>query len=65
MRSVNRAFKELAVSHPVDEDDDGHLAVVPKKKLLFSPEAAVTKKASSRAGGLGAASTSRATALPN
>ena len=33
VRSIERAFKELAVSHPTDEDDDGHLAEVPKKKL--------------------------------
>ena len=43
MRSVERAYKEVAVSHPADEDDDGHLAEVPKKKLMFSPEAEATK----------------------
>ena len=43
MHSIECAYKELAVSHSADEDDDGHLAEVPKKKLLFSPEAAATK----------------------
>ena len=43
VRSVERAFKVLVASHPSDEDDDGHLVEVPKKKLLFSPEAAAMK----------------------
>ena len=53
VRSVERTYKEVAVSHPADEDNDRHLAEVPKKRLLFSPEAAVTKKATPSAGGMG------------
>ena len=30
VRSVEHAFKELAASHPADEDDDGHLVEVPQ-----------------------------------
>ena len=44
VRSVEHTYTEVAVSHPTDEDDVGHLAEVPKKRLLFSPEAAATKK---------------------
>ena len=29
VRSVERVFKELAGSHPADENDDGYLAKVP------------------------------------
>ena len=65
MRSVERAYKELAVSHPADEDNDGHLAEVPKKKLLFSPEAAATKTPPLSTGGSGAGSTYRAAAPRN
>ena len=65
MCSVEHTYKEVAVSHPADEDDDGHLAMVPKKRLLFSPEAAATEKTSPSAGGLGAGSTYRVGAPPN
>ena len=56
-RSVEHAFKELAASHPADEDDDGHLAEVPKKKLLFSPETVALKTPPQSTGGSGAGST--------
>ena len=59
VHSVERAYKEVVVSHPADEDDVGHLAEVPKKRLLSSPEAAATTKTSPSAGGSGATSTSR------
>ena len=65
IHSVENSNKELEVSHPTDEDDDGHLAEVPKKRLLFPPEAAVTKKTTPSAGGSGAGSTSCASAPPN
>ena len=65
VRSVERAFKESAVSHPADEDDDGHLAEVPKKKLLFSPEAAAIKTPPMRIGGSGVGSTYRAVVPPS
>ena len=64
-RSVEHAYKEVAVSHPADEDDDGHLTEVPKKRLLFSPEAAATKKTTLSTGGSGSDSTHRASAPPN
>ena len=54
----------LAVSHPADEYDDGHLAEVPKKKLLFSPEAATMKTPPMSIGGSGDGSTYRAAAPP-
>ena len=57
VRSVERTFKELAVSCPADEDDNGHLAEVPKKKLLFSPEAAAMKTPPMSTSGSGAGST--------
>ena len=44
--------------HPADEDDDGHLVEVPKKKLLFSPEAAALKTPPMSIGGSGAGSMS-------
>ena len=64
VRSVERAFKELAVSHPADEDDNGHLAEVPKKKLLFSPETVALKTPPMSTDGSGARSTYLATAPP-
>ena len=64
MRSVERAFKARAVLHPTDEDDDGHLTEVPKKKLMFSPEAAAIKTPPISIGSLGAGSTYRAAAPP-
>ena len=65
VRSIEHAYKEVAVSHRADEDNDGHLAEVPKKRFLFSPEAAATKKATPSAGGSGVASTSRESVPPN
>ena len=62
--SIECAFKELAVKNPADEDDKGHLAVVPKKKLLFSPEAAALKTPPMSTGGSGAGSTYLAAAPP-
>ena len=59
VRSVERAHKEVTVSHPADEDDVGHLAEFPKKRLMYSPEAAATTKTSPSAGGSGATSSSR------
>ena len=64
VRSVERAFKELAVSHPADEDDNGHHAELPKKKLLFSPETADLKTPPMSTGGSGAGSTYLAAAPP-
>ena len=64
MHSVERAFKELAVSHPADDDDDRHLAEVPKKKLLFSPEAAAIKTPPMSIGSSRAGSTYRAAPPP-
>ena len=32
VRSVEHTYKEFVVSHPADEDDDGHLVEVPKKR---------------------------------
>ena len=49
--SVERAFKELAASYPADEDDDGHLAEIPKKKLLFSSETSALKTPPQGTGG--------------
>ena len=65
VRSVERTFKELAVSHPADEDDNGHLTEVPKKKLFFSPEAVAMKTPPMSIGGLGARSTYHAAAPPS
>ena len=65
VRSVERAFKELAVSHPADEDNNGHLAEVPKKKPLLSPEAAALKTPPMSIGSSGARSTYRAAAPPS
>ena len=65
VRSVEHAFKELEVSHPADKDDDGNLAEVPKKKLLFSPEAAAMKTPPMSIGGSGAGSTYRGAAPPS
>ena len=65
VRSVERIYKEAAVSDPADEDNVGHLAEVPKKRLLFSPEKAATQKTSSSAGGSGATPNFRAGMPPN
>ena len=65
VRSVERAFKLLAASHPADEDDDGHLVEVPKKKLMFSPETAALKTPPMSIGGSGAGSTYRAAIPPS
>ena len=65
VHTIERAFKELAVSHPADEDDDGHLAEVPKKKLLLSPEAAALKTPLMSIGGSGDGSTYRAAVPPS
>ena len=65
VRSVEHAFKELAVSHPADEDDNGHLAEVPKKKLMFSLEIAVLKTPPMSTGGSGAGSTYHTTVPPS
>ena len=59
VRSVEHTYKEVAVSHPTDEYDVGHLIEVPKKRLLYSPKAAATTKTSPSAGGSGATSISR------
>ena len=64
VRSVECTFKEMAVSHPADEDDDMHLAKVPKK-LLLSPEAAVSKTPPMSIGGSGAGSTYHAAVPPS
>ena len=64
VRSIERAFKELAISHPVDKDNNGHLAEVPKKKLLFSLEVAAMKTPPMSTGGSVAGSTYRAAAPP-
>ena len=65
VRSIERAFKELVVSHPSDEDYDGHLAEVPKKKLMFCPEATALKTPPMSIGGSGAGSTYRAAIPPS
>ena len=59
VRSIERVFKELAASHPTDEDDDGHLDEVPKKKRLLSPEAVALKTSPMSIGGSGDGSTYR------
>ena len=52
--SIEHAYKEVAASHPIDEDSAEHLAGVPKKKRLFSQERATTKKISLNADDTGA-----------
>ena len=64
VRSVGRALRELAVSHPADEDDNGYLAEVPKKKLLFSPEAAAMNTPPMSIGGSGLAPPTTQLLLP-
>ena len=54
MCSLERAYKEAAASHPVDNDIIDHLAAPPKKKQQFSQERAATKKISLSADGTGA-----------
>ena len=52
--SLEHAYKEAAVSHPINDDSADHLAGPPKKKQLFSQERAATKKVFLNADGTGA-----------
>ena len=65
MRSIEHAYKALVVSHPADEDDDGHLTEVSKKKLMLSPEAVAMKTPPMSIGSSGAGSTYRAAVPPS